>query len=101
MTPESILAWLAAREPRPPRSFDRRLGAIVEQADAACMRASVAETLAAVASVTLERVLELPPDRATATDLLVADALITYAMEAQASEDVERLDEFATHVGTM
>ena len=101
MTLETILEWLAAREPRPPRSFEKRLRAIVEQGEAACIRESIAGTLAAVANVTLERVLELPVDRATATDLLVADALITYAMEAQASEDVERLDEFATHVGAM
>ena len=43
-------------------------------------------------------VLSHPGDRSAALDLLAADALITLALQAQAEDAPERLEEFATSV---
>ncbi len=54
--------------------------------------------LAAAAQSALARVLSHPGDRSAALDLLAADALITLALQAQAEDAPERLEEFATSV---
>lgn len=55
-----------------------------------------AATLAAAGRSALSRVLSHPGDRSAALDLLAADALITLALQAQAQDAPERLEEFAT-----
>lgn len=88
----TVGAWLRAREPAPPAALAERvrmaLGAD-ESRDAAdaytvCLDAAVR---------VLEPLLgEERPGRARALDLLAADALVTYAFEAAAT-DVEALNE--------
>ncbi len=57
-----------------------------------------ATALAAAGQSALARVLSHPGDRSAALDLLAADALITLALQAQAEDAPERLEEFATSV---
>jgi hypothetical protein len=57
-----------------------------------------AGTLAAAAQSALGRVLSHAGDRSAALDLLAADALITLALQAQAQDAPERLEEFAISV---
>jgi hypothetical protein len=54
--------------------------------------------LAAAAQAALGRVLSHSGDRSAALDLLAADALITLALQAQAEDAPERLEEFAISV---
>jgi hypothetical protein len=54
--------------------------------------------LASAAYTALDRVLTQPGDRATALDLLAADALITLALLAQAQAAPEYLEDFAISV---
>lgn len=79
--------WLSARSPAPPEELSARLASLV--GDARVTDASaVVDLLVGHAGVILE---SLGDDRSAATDLLVADALITYAMEA-AAENHEQLE---------
>ena len=81
--------WIAARFPAPPPALATRLAEIV--ADDVC---ESAESLPDVLICRAEELLShIGNDRSSATDLLAADALITYAMEAAAeySLDVERI----------
>jgi hypothetical protein len=57
-----------------------------------------AATLASAGQAALERVLAHSGDRSAALDLLAADALITLALQAQAQDSPEWLEEFATSV---
>ncbi len=57
-----------------------------------------AGTLAAAGQYALDRVLSHPGDRSAALDLLAADALITLALQAQAQDAPEGLEEFAASV---
>jgi hypothetical protein len=59
---------------------------------------SRAATLASAGKMALERVLSHAGDRSAALDLLAADALITLALQAQAQDAPERLEEFARSV---
>jgi hypothetical protein len=76
--------WLASRKPEPPPQLAGRLAEIV--GDEAFNGASTADVLIGRGIETLRSALS---DRDGALDLLAADALITYAMEAAA-------DDFAT-----
>ena len=88
---ESIRArdWIAARAPAPPPALSNRLAEIVGE--------DVCESSESLPDLLISRAEELLAhignDRSSATDLLAADALITYAMEAAAeySLDVERI----------
>lgn len=81
---ESILLsdWLAARTPRPPDALISALIRIV--GDTACSESAIAPTLIEKAKTLLSTV---SADRDGALDLLTADALITYAMEAAANSE--------------
>ena len=72
-------------------------GRVREYALAATGSTCVA-TLAAAAQSALARALSHPGDRSAALDLLAADALITLALQAQAENAPERLEEFAISV---
>lgn len=57
-----------------------------------------ASALATAGQSALDRVLSHPGDRSAALDLLAADALITLALQAQAQDEPEGLEEFAASV---
>lgn len=82
-----VKAWLDSRTPPPPERLARRLGAAlqpdvdVDDADAGAMVERL--TLAAVSILS-----GLEHDRSSALDLLAADALISYALEAAAEDCV-------------
>ena len=57
-----------------------------------------ASALATAGQSALDRVLSHPGDRSAALDLLAADALITLALQAQAQDAAEGLEEFAASV---
>lgn len=80
----TLREWLATRKPEPPPKLAERLAEIV--GDEAFDGASTADVLIERGIQTLRTALS---DRDGALDLLAADALITYAMEAAA-------DDFAT-----
>jgi hypothetical protein len=56
---------------------------------------SRASALAAAGQSALDRVLSHAGDRSAALDLLAADALITLALQAQAQDAADGLEEFA------
>ncbi len=90
----SLERWLAEREPAPPPVLAERLHDAVRAHDDGA--GEIPERLLAVAEAMVERVLRDGGERrATALDLLAADALVTYAFEA-ASAEPERLEERAT-----
>jgi hypothetical protein len=89
-TPPSLRAWLAAREPAAPLQLVERLISII--GDEALDGSMAADILLERGIATLRSALS---DRDGALDLLAADALITYAMEA-AAEDFASMDETAT-----
>ena len=81
--------WLAARTPPPPPALAARIAATV--GDASCGRAALPGTLVEHALGFLKLIGD---SRDSADDLLAADALITYAMEA-ATENCQHLDAIA------
>lgn len=82
-------AWLASREPAPPAELAERFARIGEGCRCTDSR-ELARLLVAEATGILAR---LDSGRSAATDLLVADSLITYAMEASAGDIEESAGE--------
>ena len=74
------------------------LGGRVREYALAASGSTRASALAAAGQSALARVLSHPGDRSAALDLLAADALITLALQAQAEDAPQRLEEFATSV---
>ena len=91
MVPGDWLDWHTSQAPAALR------GRVREYALAAS-GSTRASGLAAAGQSALARVLSHPGDRSAALDLLAADALITLALQAQAEDAPERLEEFATSV---
>lgn len=85
--------WIRTRVPAPPAALSQRLSEILGD-EMAPSTALLPESLINRAA---ELIAHIENDRAAATDLLSADALITYAMEAAAeySLDVEAIGERA------
>lgn len=81
--------WLASRTPLPPPALAARIAAAV--GDASCTKAALPGTLVEQALGFLKLIGDA---RESADDLLAADALITYAMEA-ATENCRQLDAIA------
>lgn len=81
--------WLASRTPSPPPALAARIAASV--GDASASRAALPGTLVEHALGFLKLIGDA---RESADDLLAADALITYAMEA-ATENCQQLDALA------
>jgi hypothetical protein len=77
--PVSIAEWLASRTPVPPPELADRLRRHTE--NQSCDRGGLSDRLVDIACGILAHVGD---DRESAIDLLTADALITYAMEAAA-----------------
>jgi hypothetical protein len=76
----TVRDWLADREPSPPRVLRERIEALAIAVPTS--EADPAAALVAAAELALVRLSACAPDdRATALDLLAADALVTYAFE--------------------
>jgi hypothetical protein len=91
MTRDELIRWLDARRPAPPDALAARLHALADASPLA-----LPDHLAALGLALLRRVSARPGDgRALALDLLAADALVTYAFEAQAEADVDGLGPLA------
>lgn len=84
--------WLDRHTSQAPTALRSR----VREYALAASGSTAVSALAAAAQSALARVLSHPGDRSAALDLLAADALITLALQGQAEEAPERLEEFAT-----
>lgn len=94
MTPvAATLEWLDARTPPPPPELRARL------ADALRPAETLPGALADGALACLEAALARGGDRAAALDLLAADALLTYALEAAAEAGADALTAVAGAYG--
>jgi hypothetical protein len=87
---QETLDWLARRQPPPPFDLERRLMRAVERTQSSAT--SVADVLADAALESLTSAARAGADRTAANDLLTADALLTYAVEAAAEKGGDRLD---------
>ena len=94
MSAEELSTWLSGRRPAPPPALAGRLvEAVATEAGAP------PATLATLGARLLDRVTAAAtPDRRQALDLLAADALVTYAFEAQAEADVSGLTSLAERI---
>ena len=92
-----VSAWLDAREPRPPAELRAHMDGVL----AACGResGSVVTQLGEAALHSLAAAIEQCDDRAAAIDLLAADALLTYAMEAASEIGGEAVEAAAQAYG--
>lgn len=91
-----VRAWLSARQPVPPVIIGAHIAA-----EAAKHAGAPAERLGRAGVALLQRVVATPGGgRELALDLLSADALVTYAFEAQAEEDVDELIALADRLST-
>lgn len=91
--------WLDSRRPAPPPTLRAHLDRRVPPASNGGGEGALPDHLAAAGRDLLERVLSHPAGgRDLALDLLAADALVTYAFEAQAEADPGRLVELARRV---
>jgi hypothetical protein len=87
VTRAEVLTWLAARRPAAPPTLVEPITRWLEDSPA-----SLPDHLALAGRALLERVLARPEGgRELALDLLAADALVTYAFEAQAEVDAGTL----------
>lgn len=94
MTRTELLAWLDARHPVPPPTLRAHLGRRAEDGPG-----GLPDDLADAGRALLARVLARPEaGRDLALDLLAADALVTYAFEAQAEQDAGGLVALARRV---
>ena len=94
MTRTELAAWLDARRPAPPPALRHHLRGLVQDAPG-----NLPEHLADAGVVLLGRVLSHPEGgRELALDLLAADALVTYAFEAQAEFDIGGLTGLARRI---
>jgi hypothetical protein len=82
--------WLAERLEGAPADLAARMTRAVADSE----RPTIADTLAAAAWQCLQLSLRDPAQRASALDLLAADALLTHACEAAAAEGPETLAAF-------
>jgi hypothetical protein len=94
MTRNDLLTWLDSRRPEAPRVLRERLRAMANDSEL-----PGPEQLARLGLDVLARVAAQPAaGRELALDLLAADALVTYAFEAQAETDVRGLGRLAEYV---
>ncbi|HEY7685465.1 MAG TPA: hypothetical protein VH833_05080 [Gemmatimonadales bacterium] len=94
MTRAELLAWFESRRPVPPPTLRGHLARQAED-----LSATLPEHLAAQGCALLQRVLDRPDGaRELALDLLVADALVTYAFEAQSEVDTHGLVALAQRI---
>lgn len=89
----ATLEWLDARTPAPPPELRARMAEALQPAQ------TRAGALAEGALACLKAALDRGGERAAALDLLAADALLTYAMEAAAEAGAEALAEMTDAYG--
>ena len=90
----AIISWLAARRPAAPPTLVEPMTRWLEDSPT-----SLPEHLAQAGRTLLDHVLARPQGgRELALDLLAADALVTYAFEAQAEVDVGALVHLAERI---
>lgn len=94
MSADTLAAWLAGRRPLPPGALAARIrDAVGDEAGAP------PQALAGLGARVLDHVAaQATQDRRHALDLLTADALVTYAFEAQAEHDVRGLTRLAERI---
>lgn len=90
------LAWLDAREKAPPPELRERIAAALAEVTAETVPGALAEAALAC----LRDTIAAPEERASALDLLAADALLTYALEAAAELGAEMVRRVAEEYGT-
>jgi len=91
---EDLSTWLSVRTPAAPQALAGRITDAVDNEAGAPPR-----TLAVLGARLLDRVATATTqDRRQALDLLAADALVTYAFEAQAEADVRGLTTLAEQI---
>ncbi len=90
-----VLAWLDRRESPPPPELRGRMAEALGAVQAETVPGALAEAALACLQATMAR----PEDRASALDLLAADALLTYALEAAAELGAETLRRIAGEYG--
>ncbi len=90
-----VLAWLDARESPPPAELRERMA----QALGGLKAETVPGALAEAALTCLQATMAHGQDRASALDLLAADALLTYALESAAELGAETLRRIAGDYG--
>jgi hypothetical protein len=91
-----VQAWLAAREPKPPKNLADRIAALVVNASPKDLDLPLPQALAALGRSVVRQIIQQErPGRESALDLLAADAFITYAFEAQAELDPTGLNRLA------
>lgn len=85
----SVAEWIGRREPAPPPALAARVQRLAEEAPEGM---AIPEAMIAVSALALRRLLDRGETaRDGALELLAADALATYAFEAQ-SDTPEELD---------
>jgi hypothetical protein len=87
---KTALAWLSRRQPPPPFDLERRLIRAVERTHSGAERTP--DLLADAGLESLASAARAGSDRTAANDLLTADALLTYAIEAATEEGVSTLE---------
>jgi hypothetical protein len=94
---ESIADWLDAREPAAPPSLRARIDVAIKSVPDA--GSSIAATLGEAAVVALRGAVARCEERSAAIDLLAADALLTYMMEAAAEQGPDAIEAAADAYG--
>ncbi len=87
ISPSEALAWLDARAAAPPPELRERMAAALADVTSE----TVPGTLAEAALSCLQATMAAGGERASALDLLAADALLTYALEAAAEMGAQAL----------
>ena len=82
-----LRAWLDARDPAPPPALAARAREVLDEAGALQLPPAAEPLLSAAESLLARMLREGCDTRGTALDLLVADALVTWAFEAAAEGD--------------
>ena len=96
------MAWLDAREPIPPVALRARMDQAIRQAfeqGRVSSEDGITSTLGEAALIAMELSLKHCEERAGALDLLTADALLTYAMEAASEIGDDAVDAVADAYG--
>ena len=83
----TLRAWLDAREPAPPAALAARARELLAEAGALQLQRSPRPLLTAAESLLARMLREGCDTRGSALDLLVADALVTWAFESAAEGD--------------
>ena len=85
----TVRAWLDARDPAPPPALAGRARDLLDETGALQLRQSPEPFLAAAESLLARMLREGCDTRGSALDLLVADALVTWAFESAAEGDAD------------